>query len=67
MADLKGNKIEDLKKELAEVRSEVRGFRFNISGAKVTDVKEGRNKKRHIARILTELRRRELEVKNDNK
>ena len=67
MADLKGNKIEDLKKELAEVRSEVRGFRFNISGAKETDVKEGRNKKRHIARILTELRRRELEVKNDNK
>ena len=67
MTDLKGKTIEDLKKDLAENRSDVRGFRFNISGAKVKDVKEGSNKKKDIARILTELRKRELEGKNDTK
>lgn len=54
-------KIEDLKKELTEKREVVRTFRFGIAGAGTKNVKEASVARKGIARILTELRRRELQ------
>ena len=48
----------DLMKLLKEKRAELQKFRFSIAGSKSRNVREGRNVKRDIARILTELRSR---------
>jgi ribosomal protein L29 len=57
-AELK-NKVEtDLQKALLEKRQALRGFRFGIAGSKTRDVREGRNARREIARLLTELAKR---------
>ena len=54
------NKTEkDLIKELFEKRRSLRDFRFGIAGSKARNVREGRGLKRGIARVLTELRKRE--------
>lgn len=45
--------LEDLKKALSEKEMAWRKFRFNVSGSKPTNVKEARNLRRDIARILT--------------
>jgi ribosomal protein L29 len=52
----------ELLKTLQQKRSEVREFRFDVAGSKAANVHEKRNAKKDIARILTELRRRELEA-----
>lgn len=49
----------DLRKELKELRSELQRFRFGMTGSKTRNVKQGRDIKREIARILTELRMRQ--------
>lgn len=60
MADKKQNKsVKDLEKMLVEKREELRAFRFGVAGSKVRDIKKGRNVRREIARILTELNTRE--------
>jgi ribosomal protein L29 len=59
MKDLRKKSETDLKKLLAERREDARKFRFDISGSKVKDVREGNNAKKDVARILTELRARE--------
>lgn len=59
-ATIHDKKIEDLKKELAQAREVVRKFRFGIAGAGTKNVKESAGARKSIARILTELRRREL-------
>jgi ribosomal protein L29 len=51
----------DLSKLLKEKREALRSFRFGISGSKTRNVKEGRDMKKGIARILTEKRQRELQ------
>ncbi len=51
-------KTEELVKELAGNREELRGLRFNVAGSKVRNVKRGRKVRQEIARILTELNRR---------
>jgi len=38
---------------LAEKRKALRDFRFGAAGSKARDVKEGRNIRKEIARILT--------------
>lgn len=43
----------ELKKLLAEKREVLAKFRFGISGSRTKNVKEGRNTKQEIARILT--------------
>ena len=48
----------DLAKLLAEKRKTLRLFRFGIAGSKAKNVKEGRNLKREIAQILTEINAR---------
>lgn len=53
--DLKNKNDKDLQKELNEKKESVRAFRFGIAGSKVRNVKEGRDTKKQIARILTEL------------
>jgi len=52
----------DLIARLAEAREALRVFRFGISGSKTRNVKEGRDLRREIACILTELRRREIQA-----
>lgn len=51
---MKKNKA-DLQKELATKREALRQFRFNIAGSKVRNMKEGRNTRKDVARILTVL------------
>ena len=61
MKDLKKKSIKDLGKTLREKKKSLREFRFDSAGSKVRNVKEGRNLKTDIARILTELSTREKE------
>lgn len=49
----------ELKKTLNDKREALRKFRFSMSGAKTRNVKEGRDTKKEIARILTEISDRE--------
>lgn len=62
MTDLSKKSVEDLRKELADKREALRVFRFNESGSRTRNVKEGRAARKDIARILTELKARELAV-----
>lgn len=45
----------DLRKKLFELREEIRSSKFKMEGAKSKDVKSVSNKKKDIARILTQL------------
>lgn len=45
-------------KMLYDARESLRKFRFGISGSKTRNVKEGRDTRKEIARVLTELNRR---------
>lgn len=57
--DLKKLKNEDLVKELQSARKKIQEFRFSVSGAGSKNVKEGRDLKKSIARMLTEMRTRQ--------
>ncbi|MDP1883917.1 MAG: 50S ribosomal protein L29 [Candidatus Moranbacteria bacterium] len=48
--------IEELKKFLGEKREAVRKLRFDIAAKQVKDIREMRNCKRDIAKILTVLK-----------
>jgi ribosomal protein L29 len=48
----------DLEKDLKDKRQALRDFRFGVAGAKARDDKGGKNLRRDIARILTELNTR---------
>jgi ribosomal protein L29 len=56
MSEFKNKTAADLEKLLADKREALRAFRFGVSGSKVRNVKEGREIKRDIARIMTELK-----------
>lgn len=58
MTDLTKKTEKELLKMLSEKREAVRAFRFDTTGTKVKNVKEGANVKKDIARILTELHSR---------
>ena len=58
--ELKKNENAELAKLLSEKRKALRLFRFGIAGSKAKNVKEGRNLKKEIARILTEINARSL-------
>lgn len=49
---------QELQKALTEKREALRAFRFNVAGSKARNVKEGRDIRRTVARILTEINRR---------
>ncbi len=55
MKDLINKKPEDLKSMLLEKKVALRNFRFGIAGSKNRNVKEGKNLRKEIARILTVL------------
>ena len=54
--ELKGKSVADLKESLAGKKDSLRNFRFGIAGSKVRNMKEGRNLKKDIAKILTAIR-----------
>jgi len=56
--ELKDKTEKTLKKELAAKRKEYFQFRFGLAGSGTKNVKTGRDAKKQIARILTELRNR---------
>jgi ribosomal protein L29 len=58
MSDLTNKKEKELNTLLEEKREGLRKFRFGIAGSKTRNVKEGRNFRKEIARILTEQNRR---------
>lgn len=45
----------ELAKLLSEKEKAVRQFRFDVSGSKAKNLKEGANMRKDVARILTEL------------
>lgn len=58
MDKLKEKKDTDLAKLLKEKRKALRLFRFSLAGGKAKNTKEGKQTKKEIARILTEMNKR---------
>lgn len=56
----------DLIKLLGEKKDALSNFRFGISGSKTKNLKEGKNIKKEIAGILTEISSRTVESKKNN-
>lgn len=55
MATIQEKNQGELMDELASKREAVRKFRFDVAGSKIRNVKTGKNIRREIAQILTEL------------
>jgi ribosomal protein L29 len=60
MATFKDMSIEQIQKEVAAKREALRAFRFGTAGSRSKNVKEGRNLRKEIARLLTELNSRKV-------
>jgi ribosomal protein L29 len=56
MTDFKKYTFEDLHKEIAQKREALRTFRFGSAGSRSRNVREGRNLRKDIARMLTQLK-----------
>lgn len=63
MKEIKGKSIKDLAKLLNDKRESLLDFRFGSAGSKVKNVKEARNLKKDIARIMTEITSQSNEAK----
>jgi len=55
---LKNKTIQEIEKELRDKRTALRDFRFSRAGAGTRNGSEGKNLRRDIARLLTELNTR---------
>ncbi len=55
MHEIKKQSDQELEKLLVEKRAAVRQFRFDITGSKAKNIKEGTNGRKDVARIMTEL------------
>lgn len=55
MKDISNKSTKDLIKLINEKREDLQTFRFGSAGAKVKNVKEGRNVRKDIARLMTAL------------
>jgi ribosomal protein L29 len=66
MADITKKSAEDLQKEIAEKREALRSFRFGGAGSRTRNVREGRNLRRDIARMMTELSSRKIANSKEN-
>jgi len=53
--NLKGMKIDELKKMLADLRESIRVLHFKAEGSKSKNVKESATLRKQIARVLTEI------------
>ena len=60
MADIKNKSVEDMQKEVRELREGIRAFRFGAEGSRSRNVREGRMKRREVARLLTEINSRKV-------
>lgn len=47
--------MKDQLKQLKEKREALKNFRFSVAGSQIRSVREGRNLRKEIARILTDL------------
>ncbi|MBI2046417.1 MAG: 50S ribosomal protein L29 [Parcubacteria group bacterium] len=56
--NFKKNTDADLQKELVLNREALRRFRFGVAGSKTKNIKESANRRKVVARILTELNAR---------
>ena len=63
MEDIKTRSTDELLKIVADKRESLRVFRFGGAGSRTRNVREGRNLRRDIAQILTEIRARQLPEK----
>ena len=63
MAEITSKDLSELQRELIEKQVQLRDFRFGGAGSRVKNVKAGRNLRREIARIMTEITRRNSELK----
>lgn len=52
--------VSELKKTLADKQEALRAFRFGGAGSRSRNVREGRELRKEIAQVLTELRARDL-------
>lgn len=59
--ELRRKSIKELQRTLIGLRDKLRELRFNLAGGKVKNIKEIRQTKRDIARILTILKENEKE------
>jgi len=57
--EIRQKTIEDLRKLEKELREKLRGLRFDLASGKVKNVREIREIKKDIARILTVIREKE--------
>ena len=55
MSDYKNKTEKEIAKLIDEKKESLRGYRFAISGSKTRNVREGRNTRKEIARLMTEL------------
>ncbi len=60
MSDFSKQDIDELRKLVAQKREALRVFRFGGAGSRTRNVREGRNLRREVAQILTELRMRDI-------
>lgn len=60
MSEFTKKEATELQKMLADKREALRAFRFGAAGSRSRNVREGRELRKTIARILTELRVRTL-------
>ena len=60
MATIKDKTVEALQQELTEKREALRVFRFGGAGSRSRNVREGRNLRKDIARMLTEVNARKV-------
>ncbi len=51
----------EIEKALLEKQSEVKQFRFDITGSRAKNLKAGGNAKKAVARLMTEARARQVE------
>ncbi|MFZ3020215.1 MAG: 50S ribosomal protein L29 [Minisyncoccia bacterium] len=61
--ELEKKSAEDLMKALGDLRESLRSFRFAKEGSKTRNVREGRNVRREIARVMTEINKRIVTTK----
>jgi len=54
MKDIKNKTEKELEKMLVEKQKALRIFRFSMARSKIKNIKEGKNVRKEIARILTE-------------
>ncbi len=60
MTDYAKHEAPELRKMIADKREALRVFRFGGAGSRTRNVREGREVRREIARMMTELRAREI-------